>query len=130
MDPADTNAGTGPVPPQPAGVSGEIHRAIYAAIESRHLVEVETEDHKRIGEPHDYGIMNGKPTLLFYQTAGYSRSGGLPQWRHLHVATFRAVRQSDKTFGGGRSIKSGRHHGWDALFIRARPIESGALQHP
>ena len=110
------------LPAAPTAVSEQTHHAIYAAIDSRHVVELEERDgHKRIGEPHDYGIMQGKPTLLFYQTAGHSRSGGLPQWRNLDVSKIAAVHPLDKTFRGGRSTKSGRHRQWDVLFIRAQP---------
>ncbi len=110
------------LPAAPTAVSEQTHHAIYAAIDSRHVVELEERDgHTRIGEPHDYGLMNGKPTLLFYQTAGYSRSGGLPEWRHLDVPKIAAVHPLDKTFRGGRSIKTGHHRQWDVLFIRAQP---------
>jgi hypothetical protein len=110
------------LPAAPTGISEQIHRDLHAVIESRHIVELKERDgHTRIGEPHDYGVMNGKPTLLFFQTGGYSRSGGLPQWRHLEVAKVAAVQPLDKTFRGGRTIKTGRHRQWDVLFIRAEP---------
>jgi hypothetical protein len=110
------------LPDPPTGIPEPTHRALYAAVGGQRVAEVEERDgHTRIGEPHDYGILNGKPTLLFYQTGGYSRSGGLPQWRHLEVAKVAAVRPLDKTFRGGRAIKTGRHRQWDVLFIRAEP---------
>jgi hypothetical protein len=111
-----------PMHPPPPGISVELHRAIYEVIGTLHVAEIEEGPGRtRIGEPHDYGILNGKPTLLFYQTGGYSSSGGLPQWRHLDVARFRAVRPLEKTFRGGRDTETGRHRQWDELFIRARP---------
>ncbi len=116
MNPVEMNAAALAV--RPVGVSAEVHSAIYTAIESRQLIEISSEGYKRIGEPHDYGIMNGEPTLLLYQTAGYSRSGGLPAWRQLLVTKISAVRQLDRTFRGGRPIKSGRHHQWEVLFNR------------
>jgi hypothetical protein len=106
----------------PDGVSDFIHRAIYLAVEQNRLVEIDEPTGKtRIGEPHDYGVLNSKPTVLFYQRGGYSRSGGLPQWRHLDVTKFRAVRPLDKTFRGGRDTETGQHRDWDQLFIRAKP---------
>jgi len=68
-----------------------------------------------------FGMLNGKPILLFFQTSGYSKSGGLPQWRHLDTTKIRGVRPLDRTFRGGRDLEGhGDHRQWDALFIRAR----------
>ena len=110
-----------PIQPPPSGVASEVHQAIYEVIGTLHVTAIEEEPGQtRIGEPHDYGILNGKPTLLFFQTSGYSRSGNLPQWRHLDPTRFRAVRPLERTFRGGRDTERGRHRDWDALFIRAR----------
>lgn len=117
------------LPTRPPGVSPEVHSGICAAIQSRRLVEVEESDgHTRIGEPHDYGIMNGKPTLLFYQTAGYSRSARIPDWRNLPVTKIASVRPLDKTFSGGRPARSGRHRQWGVLFIRVGQPLGGLSQ--
>jgi hypothetical protein len=106
----------------PDGVNDFIHYALCRAIELNRMVAIDEDAGKtRIGEPHDYGVMNGQPTLLLYQVGGYSRSGGLPQWRHLPVINFGAVRPLDRTFRGGRSTQSGRHRQWDRLFVRAKP---------
>lgn len=111
-----------PMQPAPRGVSAEVHQAIYQAIATLHVAEVEdASGHKRVGEPHDYGIINGKPLLLFYQTGGHSSSGRPHGWRTLDVTTFRAVRSLDKTFRGGRATETGQHRQWDQLFIRAVP---------
>jgi hypothetical protein len=111
-----------PLHPAPSGVTAEIHHAIVNAIATRRVAEIEDQTGRtRIGEPHDYGIIDGRPILLFYQTGGYSRSGGLPQWRNLDATGFRAVRPLEKTFRGGRSTETGRHRQWTVLFIRADP---------
>ena len=110
-----------PSQPAPSGVQHDIHRAIYEVIATRHVAEIEEAPGRtRVGEPHDYGMLNGKPILLFFQTSGYSKSGGLPQWRHLDTTKIRGVRPLDRTFRGGRDLEgSGDHRQWDALFIRA-----------
>jgi hypothetical protein len=111
-----------PMHPPPPGITAELHRAIYEVIATRHVAALEEAGGRtRIGEPHDYGMMNGKPVLLFWQTSGYSSSGGLPEWRHLPVGKITGVRPLDKTFRGGRAIQTGRHRQWDLLFIRADP---------
>lgn len=111
-----------PSQPPPPGVQADIHRAIYEVIATLHVVEIEEETGRtRIGEPHDYGILNGKPMLLFYQTGGYSKSGGLPQWRNLDPCKMRAVRVLERTFRGGRATETGQHREWERLFIRAAP---------
>jgi hypothetical protein len=108
-----------PLHPSPPGVPAAIHREIYHVIAIRHVVEIEIDGHVRIGEPHDYGLLNGKPTLLFYQTSGYSKSGGLPQWRNLPVTRVTRVQALGETFRGGRAIEAGHHRQWDVLFMRA-----------
>jgi hypothetical protein len=111
-----------PSQPAPQGVPADVHRAIYEVIATLHLAAIEDAPGRtRIGEPHDYGILNGKPMVLFFQTGGYSKSGGLPQWRHLDATKLRGVRSLDKTFRGGRDTANGGHRQWDELFIRARP---------
>jgi hypothetical protein len=110
-----------PIQPPPRGVTPAVHRAIYEAIGTLRTAEIEDPiGRKRVGEPHDYGMLNGKPILLFFQTSGYSKSGNLPQWRHLDPTSFRVVRPLDRTFSGGRDLENARHRQWDELFIRAR----------
>jgi hypothetical protein len=110
-----------PLQPPPPGIAAEIHRALYEVVATLHVAEIEEQPGQtRIGEVHDYGILNGKPMVLFFQTSGYSRSGGrFPKWRHLDVKKVRAVRPLDKTFRGGRDTATGQHRQWDKLFIRA-----------
>ncbi len=110
-----------PSQPPPSGVQDAVHRAIYEVIATLHVAEIEEAPGRtRVGEPHDYGILNGKPILLFFQTSGYSRSGGLPQWRHLDPTKIPGVRPPGRAYRGGRDIEGGDHRHWDALFIRAR----------
>jgi putative addiction module CopG family antidote len=102
-----------------ADVLAEVDRNLRAAIEGLHTIEIETAGRTRIGEPHDYGVMNGKLVLLLYQTGGYSRSGGLPQWRHILVTKITAVHLLDETFRGGRKTKKSTHRRWQKVISRA-----------
>ena len=46
------------------------------------------EDDPRIGEPHLVFVSTrGKAQVAVFQTAGYSSSGQLPQWRNFDVET-------------------------------------------
>jgi antitoxin ParD1/3/4 len=101
----------------PASVAADVDVALREAIGGLRVIEIVSEGQARIGEPHDYGIMNGQAMLLFYQTAGYSRSGGLPMWRHLRVARISTVRILQDTFVGNRASQN--HRKWDKLFLRA-----------
>ena len=69
----------------------------------------------RIGEPHDYGIINGTPKLFFYQTAGRSRSHPPLGWRWATLSKISELKVLDERFAGPRPAPSGRHVRWDRL---------------
>jgi hypothetical protein len=102
----------------PPGISAHIDRQLRFAIAQKRLIELDIDGRIRIGEPHDYGIFRSKPMLLFYQTRGFSASGGLPSWRLLAVPSIAGVRLLDEHFGGSREAESTRHREWDELFAR------------
>jgi hypothetical protein len=102
----------------PPGVNARIHRQLQFAIANKRLIHLNIDGRIRIGEPHDYGILRGRPTLLLYQTSGYSASGGLPSWRMIAVPTIADVQPLDEGFPGSRQVEARRHHEWDELFIR------------
>lgn len=105
-------------------MAAEAHAAvdilIRTAIAQARLVQLQYLGKKRIVEPHDYGIHKGVVKLLAYQVGG-SSSGKLPNWRWLDADKISDVRILDRTFSGGRSAPSGKHHEWDEVFIRVRP---------
>jgi hypothetical protein len=100
----------------------DLDALIRAAIEQKRLVELVYGDKRRILEPHDYGIHKGTVKLLGYQVGG-SSSGRLPNWRWLEVKSISDLRLLDQTFPGGRPSLSGKHHQWDQLFLRVKPVE-------
>jgi len=106
--------------------SVRIDRVIRQAITERRLLQVTLNGLVRIVEPHDYGIKKGARQLLAYQIGGESSSGGLPDWRWLHIAKMSDIALLDGTFPGGRDIPTGLHQGWDELFLRvSEPPASG-----
>ncbi|MCK4668452.1 hypothetical protein KAU33_16990 [Candidatus Dependentiae bacterium] len=56
---------------------------ICEAIKSRKVIGFFYEGHKRIVEPHCYGVHKdtGNEVLCAYQIEGYSLSGSKPPWR-------------------------------------------------
>jgi hypothetical protein len=96
---------------------------IWSAIEQRRLLRFRYKNRERIVEPHDYGIHKGLIKLFGYQVGG-SSSQKLPNWRWAEQDLISNVELLDRTFPGGRTTKSGKHHKWDKLFIRVKPADN------
>lgn len=64
-----------------------MNNKICEAISNKQLIQFYYEGGIRVVEPHCYGIHKdtGKEVLCGFQTEGYSRSGGLPNWRFFIV---------------------------------------------
>jgi len=105
----------------PAEVEPDVNPLIWAAIEQTHLLRFRYKNRERIVEPHDYGIHNRVIKLFGYQFGG-SSSKKLPNWRWAEQDLISDLEMLDRTFPGGRSTKSGKHHKWDKLFIRVKPV--------
>jgi hypothetical protein len=103
----------------------DVDALLRMAIKHRRLIRFVYHNKERIVEPHDYGILNGARKLFGYQVAGSSSSGKLPNWRLLDTNLISNLQLLDRTFPGGRSTPSGRHHKWDRLFIRVTPPDTG-----
>lgn len=102
-----------------------INPQLWKAIHEARLVRFVYKNRDRIVEPHDYGIRNGIATLLAYQVAG-SSSHKLPNWRWIEAERISGIQILNRTFPGGRSTPTGKHHKWDKLFIRVKPADKGA----
>lgn len=95
-----------------------IHDDLVRAIEEIRLIEFEYKDgRRRIVEPHDYGIKNGKEQLLAWRVSASGRGGQEP-WRRYDVPAMRHLRVLDQHFAGSRGEEGQRHHQWDVLFAR------------
>ena len=86
------------------------------AIGERRLVGFVLDGCRRIGEPHDYGVIHGEPKLFFYQTGGESRSGRPVGWRWAVLSKMSALELLSERFPGPRAAPSERHVKWDVLF--------------
>jgi hypothetical protein len=67
--------------------SGNLDQLLRTAIHAKRLVTFALDGTRRVGEPHDYGIINGVPKLFFWQTGGESRSGRPVGWRWAETRT-------------------------------------------
>jgi hypothetical protein len=104
----------------PATVLPLIDRQIRTAINERRLVELVYGRHRRIVEPHDYGVRRGVPKLLVYQVRGDS-AGPVPGWRELDVPKIGDFLLLDETFPGGRGTEHDEHKSWDRVYMRVAP---------
>ena len=91
------------------------------AIAEKRLVSFVLDGYPRIGEPHDYGIINSIPKLFFYQTGGRSRSKPPVGWRWAALSKISGLRILDERFAGPRPAPSGRHIRWDKLIATVSP---------
>ena len=97
-------------------ISADFDKLLRTAIRERRLVAFILDGRPRLGEPHDYGLIDGEPRLFFYQVGGESRSGRPIGWRWAVLS-----KVSDKHFGGTRPAPSGRHVEWDTLLATVSP---------
>lgn len=93
---------------------------LQSAIVNKQLLRFRYKGNERIVEPHDYGIQNGIIRLLSWQVGGRSGSR-IPGWRLVEVDGMQDCEILDQHFGGNRDVPSGKHHGWDEVFIRVSP---------
>src|SRR6266851_112273 len=103
------------------GPASNVDEALRAAIEQKRLIQLFYRNKSRIVEPHDYGVHKGSVKLLGYQVGGFS-SGRLPNWRWMEVNSISDIHLLNRTFPGGRPNPSGKHHEWDQLFLRVKPL--------
>jgi TDG/mug DNA glycosylase family protein len=102
----------------------KLDQTIREAIAGRHLVSFELDGLPRIGEPHDYGVKDSVPRLLFYQVGGKSSSGKPLGWREALIAKVSGMKILDQRFAGTRPAPSGRHKRWDKLLASVSTRES------
>ena len=95
--------------------SSEAESLLCAAIESRHLIRFVLSGCERIAEPHDYGVIDGRRRLFFYQVGGSSRSGQPLGWRWADLDQIAALQILERGFAGPRPAPSGRHQRWDRI---------------
>jgi len=89
---------------------------LLQAIAERRIISFRYGGYTRIGEPHVLGEYRGTVQLLFYQTAGQSASGRLPEWRRFNVDGISALELTDQHFPAGRSSPGSQHSKWDKQY--------------
>jgi hypothetical protein len=94
---------------------------LRAAIAEKRRVSFTLHGRPRVAEPHDYGIMKGVPTLLFYQTGGESNSAPPRGWRQAKLEEISQLQLLTEEFAGPRPSASDRHMRWDKLFATVYP---------
>jgi hypothetical protein len=93
----------------------ETERVLCAAIAGRHVVRFVLAGRERIAEPHDYGVIDGRRRLFFFQIGGASRSGQPLGWRWAELDQIAALHVLEQRFAGSRPAPSGRHQRWDRI---------------
>jgi hypothetical protein len=101
-----------------------VDKTIRTAIAGRRMLSFELDGRSRIGEPHDYGVINGVVKLFFYQVGGESSSGRPLGWRWAELEKVSDLRMLERQFAGSRPAPSGRHVEWDQLFASVSNRES------
>jgi hypothetical protein len=101
-----------------------IERALCEAIREKRIVSFTLEGHPRIAEPHDYGLIDDRRRLFFFQLGGSSRSGRPSGWRWAELDKILDLRLHDDHFPGPRPVPSGRHQRWDRIIasVSGRPM--------
>ncbi len=105
-----------------------IDAALRTAIERRSLVSFVLDGCERIAEPHDYGVIDGKIKLFFYQVGGASRSSRPVGWRWAELPKMSRLELLDRPFDGPRAAPSGRHVRWDRLYASVSSRERSTEQ--
>lgn len=96
-------------------MTNALDHLIRQAIREKRIVEFRLHGLQRIGEPHIYGVHNGIPQLLIYQTAGETKSSALPGWRRANLPEIVDLRILDRCFPVGQQAPTARHSGWDQI---------------
>ena len=90
------------------------------AIAHKRLLGFEYNARLRVGEPHDFGAMNGAAKLLVYQLIvdGAASGNDAQGWRLLDVRKIGTCKVLEETFAGSRGDSHRQHMQWDAVFAR------------
>lgn len=106
-----------------ASTQAAVDKVLRQAIAQKRLVSLAYEHRPKQGEPHDYGWINGKLRLNFFQTGGRSRTGEQESnvWKTLDPAKITQLRLLPESFPGTRAAQRGAHKRWDELIATVTP---------
>jgi hypothetical protein len=102
----------------------ELEQALCEAIRERRVVTFTLGGFPRIAEPHDYGVIDDRRRLFFFQVGGGSRSGHPTGWRWAELGKIGDLRLLDDRFEGPRPIRGDRHQRFDRIIasVSDRPM--------
>jgi hypothetical protein len=106
--------------PEPREIDDDapVPAKIRFAIAHKRLLGLEYKGRLRIGEPHDFGAMNGTAKLFAYQLLADGAADGGQGWRLFDVAKIGVCKVLLETFPGSRGDAHEQHLSWDAVFAR------------
>lgn len=108
----------------------QLDATLRAAIRERRIITFTLNGCHRVVEPHDYGVMGGKPKLFCYQTGGESRSSPPTGWRWAELVKMSDLKVLDRHFDGPRPAPTGQHVRWDEIFESVSSTERGMQRTP
>lgn len=74
-------------------------QTIKTAIQNKNLIQFWYHNNQRVAEPHVFGLITkDELTVLTRQVGGYSKSGGLPDWRMFYVDKISNLKILDQHF--------------------------------
>lgn len=94
---------------------------LCAAIGERRLVTFTFDGFQRKAEPHDFGILDGVPTLFFWQLRSQKPSPRPVGWRRAVLSRITGLQVLDERFPGPRPTATGRHIRWERLIATVSP---------
>ena len=93
---------------------------IRQAIAERRLLAYRYNGQRRVGEPHLYGLRNGQPTLLVYQTEGTSFAGPYPNWRRCELRGLSRFTITGRRFANPRLRSNDALSDWSEVWAIVR----------
>ena len=89
---------------------------VKQGIRERRVLEFVYDGHRRVAEPHVYGIKGGKRGILVYQIGGSSSTGNMG-WKRCYLYKISGMKITDENFPGSRPNWSGKHSKWDTTIV-------------
>lgn len=92
-------------------------QTIKTAIQNKNLIQFWYHNNQRIAEPHVFGrTTKDELTVLTRQVGGYSKSGGLPDWRMFYVNEISDLKILEQTFQISRTWHNPRESDFKIIY--------------
>lgn len=94
-----------------------MNEMIWYAILGKRKISFDYNGHRRIIEPHVYGMKKGKDQIQVRQVGGQTSDGEtLPVWRRMNLEGVTNMKILDETFPGRIEVK-GLHSRFDKIYV-------------